>query len=102
MGLLHRLSMTFQKPEGPEDYERVLAALSMSIQSKQTRLAEIRLRERRATLVVTLYAIGGWLVYLAAWWTVLPRWYIWRPRSRDEVTLQAVIKAIPALVGPIL
>ncbi|KAG8992991.1 hypothetical protein FRB94_007894 [Tulasnella sp. JGI-2019a] len=102
MGLLHRLSMTFQKQESAEDYERVLASLALSIQSKQTRLSEIRLRERRATLLVTLYAIGAWLIYLAAWWTVLPRWYIWKPRSRDEVTLQTIIKAIPAIVGPIL
>jgi len=51
---------------------------------------------------VTLYAIGGWLVYLAAWWTVLPRWYLWTPHSRDEKTLQNIIKAVPALVGPVL
>lgn len=102
MGLLHRLSVTFQKQDTAEDYERVLASLALSIQSKQTRLSEIRLRERRATLLVTLYAIGAWLVYLAAWWTVLPRWQIWRPNSRDEVTLQSIIKAVPAVVGPIL
>ncbi|KAG8851390.1 hypothetical protein FRB96_009227 [Tulasnella sp. 330] len=102
MGLLHRLSMTFQKQESAEDYERVLASLAISIQSKQTRLSEIRLRERRATLLVTLYAIGAWLIYLAAWWTVLPRYHIWKPRSRDEVTLQTIIKAIPAIVGPVL
>ena len=99
--LLHRLSLNFQK-EDPDDYEQILANISLSISSKQTRLSEIRIRERRATLLVTLYAFGGWLLYLALWWTVLPKLQLWKYHSRDDRTLQSIIKAIPAVVGPVL
>lgn len=99
--LLPRVSLTFQKDE-PEDYERVLSDLALSISSKQTRLSEIRLRERRATLVVTLYAIGGWVLYIALWWTVLPRVQLWRYHSQDDMMIQGILKAIPAVIGPVL
>lgn len=100
--LIPRLSLTFQRDENADDYERILADLALSIESKQLRLSEIRLRERRATLVVTLYAIGGWLLYVALWWTVLPRVQLWKYHSQDDKSLQAVIKALPAVIGPIL
>ncbi|KIO26063.1 hypothetical protein M407DRAFT_204019 [Tulasnella calospora MUT 4182] len=94
-------SRWFGKKDDPDDYERVLASLSLSISSAQTRLSEIRLRERRSTLLVTLYAIGFWMLYLLLWWTVLPRYQLWAYHSRDDRTIQSIIKGVPAVVGPI-
>lgn len=69
----------------PEDYEQVLASLAVDIQKRQARLSEIRLRERRTTLAITLYTLAAWVAYGAAW-------YIgWRP-----------LKAIPIFAGPIM
>lgn len=61
------LTCVFQKPK-EEDYEQVLASLALSIQKRQTRLSEIRLRERRATLLVTSWAFFLWVAYVALWW----------------------------------
>ncbi|KAG8945018.1 hypothetical protein FRC04_001274 [Tulasnella sp. 424] len=101
MVLLPRISITFGQKDDPDDYERVLASLSLSISSAQTRLSEIRLRERRSTLLVTLYAIGFWMLYVLLWWTVLPRYQLWAYHSRDDRAIQSIIKGVPAVVGPI-
>ncbi|KAG8957531.1 hypothetical protein FRC00_003824 [Tulasnella sp. 408] len=100
--VLPRISITFKQKDDPDDYERVLASLSLSISSAQTRLSEIRLRERRSTLLVTLYAIGFWMLYVLLWWTVLPRYQLWAYHSRDDRAIQGIIKGVPAVVGPIL
>ena len=52
----------------PPDYEQILAKLALDIQKRQTHLSEIRLRERRATLAFSVYAIAAWLVYTVTWW----------------------------------
>jgi hypothetical protein len=58
----------------PEDFGQILAALALDIQKRETRLSEIRLRERRATLLVTLYTLAGWGAYLGLWYAqVLPQ-----------------------------
>ncbi|KAG8917555.1 hypothetical protein FRC01_002377 [Tulasnella sp. 417] len=67
------------------------------ISSAQTRLSEIRLRERRSTLLVTLYAIGFWILYVLLWWTVLPRYQLWAYHSRDDRAIQSIIKGVPAV-----
>jgi endoplasmic reticulum junction formation protein lunapark len=51
-----------------EDYEQVLASLALSIQKRQTQLSEIRLRERRATLLFTFWAFSAWVAYVGLWW----------------------------------
>ena len=51
-----------------EDYENVLAAIALDIQRRQTRLLEIRLRERCATLLTTIYALAVWAVYVMVWY----------------------------------
>lgn len=55
-----------QKPK--EDFEALLQSLSLQIQERQQRLSEIKLRERRATLAFTLYALALWLAYAVLWW----------------------------------
>ncbi|KAG8982471.1 hypothetical protein FRB90_006766 [Tulasnella sp. 427] len=101
MVLLPRISISFGQKEDPDDYERILSNLALSISSAQMRLSEIRLRERRSTLLVTLYAIGFWTLYVLLWWTILPRYQLWAYHSRDDKTIQSIIKGIPAVVGPI-
>lgn len=102
MVLLPRISISFGQKDDPDDYERVLSNIALSISSAQTRLSEIRLRERRATLLVTLYAFAFWVLYVLLWWTVLPRYQLWAYHSRDDRTLQSIIKGVPVVLGPIL
>ena len=83
----------------PEDYEQVLALLSKDIQRRQTRLSEIRLRERRATLFVSTYTLLAWIVYTTLWYMdVLPNFTAHRRTSNFERTT----KAIPVFVSPIV
>lgn len=83
----------------PEDYEQALALLSKDIQKRQTRLSEIRLRERRATLLVSVYALVAWIAYTSLWYTdILPNFTTHRRSSNLERTS----KAVPVFVGPIV
>jgi endoplasmic reticulum junction formation protein lunapark len=83
----------------PEDPGQILAALALDIQKRKTRLNEIRLRERRATLLVTLYTFAGWGAYLGLWYAqLLPRMSKHRPNSEME----KAIKGFPAVLGPIM
>jgi hypothetical protein len=59
-------SLLLQKPE--PDFELLLQQISSAILDKQQRLSEIKLRERRATLLFTLYAFGLWVLYAGLWW----------------------------------
>ncbi|KAG8959993.1 hypothetical protein FRC03_007219 [Tulasnella sp. 419] len=101
----------FKKKEKSEDYETILSNLTQTIQIKEQRLSELRLRERRASLVVTLYAFGFWVLYLGLWWTFLDRVKIFDRgvagrdgvvrRRKDKETIDRIVKSIPAVVGPI-
>lgn len=100
-----------QKPE--LDYETLLQTLSQSIQDKQQHLSEIKLRERRSTLLVTLYLIAFWIIYAILWWVdYLPLGLIgFKSRSDDweadeelgliELYGGVVLLALPAMVGPV-
>ncbi|KAI0063818.1 hypothetical protein BV25DRAFT_1906903 [Artomyces pyxidatus] len=88
----------FKKSE-PEDYEQILSSLALDIQKRQTRLSEIRLRERRATLVVTLYALAAWGAYGSLWYTGLLPNISGRPTNTQ---LEKAVKGFPAVIGPIL
>lgn len=50
------------------DYETVLSRLEGEIQDVQSRLTQIRLRERRASVTLTLQAFLLWAIYTAACW----------------------------------
>ena len=78
-----------------DDYETILSSLSVDVQKRQTRLSELRLRERRATLLVTLYALSAWVAYIGIWYAGL------LPRNRYN-KLQEYAFAAPILIGPIL
>jgi hypothetical protein len=83
----------------PEDIGQVLAALASDIQKRERQLNEIRLRERRATLLVTLYTFAGWGAYLGLWYAqLLPQMSGHRPNSKVE----KAVKGFPAILGPIM
>lgn len=89
----------FHSQSQPDDYEQVLAALSTDIQKRQTHLSEIRLRERRATLLFSVYAILLWIVYTSMWYKdFLPTLTAHKRNSQFEKTVEGV----PVFLGPIV
>ncbi|KAK7685486.1 hypothetical protein QCA50_011350 [Cerrena zonata] len=95
MGLFSRW---FSKNQ-PEDYEQVLALLAIDIQKRQTHLSEIRLRERRSTLLFSIYAIALWGAYVSLWYTDwLPKLTNQHLRSQYERTARGV----PVFMGPVV
>ncbi len=89
----------FHPQTQPDDYEQVLAALSTDIQKRQTHLSEIRLRERRATLLFSVYAILLWIVYTSMWYKdFLPTLTAHKRNSQFEKTVEGV----PVFLGPIV
>ncbi|KAF8076983.1 hypothetical protein FPV67DRAFT_1559283 [Lyophyllum atratum] len=91
------LTSMFRKKK-EEDYETILSALAIDIQKRQLQLSEIRLRERRATLLVTLYTLAGWVAYVSLWYLgILPN----RSGHRGSGVEKAV-KGAPVVVGPVV
>lgn len=97
MGLFGGL---FSKSE-PEDFEQVLAALQDDIHKRETRLSEIRLRERRITLLVTLYTVGFWVAYVSVWYANPALLPLLVANERTNA-LEKFVKGVPVAVGPIL
>ncbi|KLO16983.1 hypothetical protein SCHPADRAFT_868710 [Schizopora paradoxa] len=86
----------FKKKE-PEDYDQILSSLALDIQKRQAKLADIRLRERRTTTLVTLYAIATWVTYIGAWYLgMLPR------AIASSGGSASFVKWLPIFLGPIL
>ncbi|KAL1755796.1 hypothetical protein FB107DRAFT_248645 [Schizophyllum commune] len=82
-----------------EDYETILSNLANDIQKRQVKLSEIRLRERRTTLLVTMWTLAGWAAYVSAWYmALLPSFSGRGPNSKWERGLESV----PVLLGPLL
>ncbi|KAJ3836382.1 hypothetical protein F5878DRAFT_565775 [Lentinula raphanica] len=82
-----------------EDYDTVLATLANDIRKRQQQLSEIRLRERRATLLVTLYTLAAWVAYVSLWYTdLLPNI---RGRNARQ-PLKKFVGALPVVLGPIV
>ena len=89
----------FLKQKNDEDYETVLSSLALDIQNRQVKLSEIRLRERRSTLLVTLYTLAGWVAYVSLWYmNILPNFSGRAGSSRFE----RAVKGFPVTSGPIL
>ncbi|KNZ72597.1 Lunapark like protein [Termitomyces sp. J132] len=83
--------------EAEEDYETILSNLQLDIQERQVQLSEIRLRERRATLLVTLYTLAAWGAYISLWYLgALP--HLSRQRSNG---VEKAAKGAPVIIGPI-
>ncbi|KAF5383871.1 hypothetical protein D9757_007431 [Collybiopsis confluens] len=82
-----------------EDYETALSALVADIKKRQLHLSEIRLRERRATLLVTLYTLAAWVAYVSLWYIDLLPYFGGRHARRGG---QRFLGALPVLLGPII
>jgi hypothetical protein len=67
-----------------EDYEQILSSLALDIQKRQSRLSDIRLRERRSTLLTTVYAFSIWALYVSLWYTGLLPNFSGRAREGRE------------------
>ncbi|KAG7447810.1 uncharacterized protein BT62DRAFT_930854 [Guyanagaster necrorhizus] len=90
---------SFFRKNTEDDYETVLSLLAVDIQKRQTNLADIRLRERRSTLLVTLYTFVAWVVYVTLWYTgALPSLSGYYQNLRVE----KAVKGLPVVVGPII
>lgn len=89
------LSLMNEFQKEPEDYEEVLSSLALDIQKRQQQLSDIRLREKRTTLLVTIYTFAAWTAYVAVWYSgFLPQF------SRGG--LERAAKVFPVFLGPIL
>jgi len=95
--LLPDLLVTQQKEE---DFETVLAALAKDIQKRQIRLLEIRLREKRSTLLATIYTVLVWIIYVALWYLDILPSFFWPTAGRHAI-VRRVIRGLPVFVGPI-
>lgn len=89
----------FLPKKDPEDYEEVLSSLALDIQKRQTRLSEMRLRERRTILLVTVYTFAAWGLYVALWYTGLVPNLSHRP---NQSGFEKFAKGVPLVVGPIM
>ncbi|KAF9552577.1 hypothetical protein CPC08DRAFT_267828 [Agrocybe pediades] len=94
------LKRIFSK-KNEEDYETILSNLANDVQQRQAKLSGIRLRERRATLTVTLYTLAAWVAYVSLWYlNALPDL-----KSGNYIVNRSVeraIKGLPVAVGPIV
>lgn len=87
----------------PENYEQVLEGLRLSITARQSRLAEIRQRERRASLWVTLYLFIAWALYGVLWYTGwITTLFGGRHKVGDDAFLKKALMTAPVLVGPVV
>jgi hypothetical protein len=90
---------TDKKPSAP-DYETLLSRLSSDISDAKIHLSEIRLRERRSALLITLYGLGLWALWAGLWWVGgLPFGLLGWDREGMEVK---IVGAAGVGIGPIL
>ena len=74
-----------------------MAAIALDIQKRQTRLSEIRLRERRATLLTTLYTLAAWVLYISMWYVdAIPG------RRYPSTGFSKALAGAPVAIGPIV
>jgi len=87
----------FRRSSSP-DYETVLSSLEREVKLRESRLLSIRLRERRASVLLVSYALALWIAYVAAWyWHLIPR------SKRDGVTpIQSLVRALPVIGAPLV
>lgn len=86
------------------DYETVLSRLETDIQSVQSRLTQIRLRERRASVTLTLQAFLLWAIYTFVCWFfgLLSLRHHRHNAEGGWVGNRKLVVWVPVLVSPIL
>jgi hypothetical protein len=76
----------------------VLARLSTEINEAKTNLSEIRLRERRISLLLYAYGVLGWAVWVGLWWIHGLPWALF---GINAETLGRALGAAGVIGGPI-
>ncbi|KAJ9114231.1 hypothetical protein QFC22_005683 [Naganishia vaughanmartiniae] len=100
MGVLSWFNpLAYGKKPTPTDYETVLSRLSTDITEAKQHLSEIRLRQRRVSLLINLYGVFLWLVWCGLWYFQRLPWGLVGLYA-DDITAQAVGLALVVL-GPI-
>jgi endoplasmic reticulum junction formation protein lunapark len=100
---MHLKSSLLNVPESlqsknPGNRETILSNLANDIQKRQLKLSEIRLRERRSTLLTTLYTLGAWVAYVGVWyWDSLPAMSKW-----TNPAVAKGVKFLPVVFGPVM
>lgn len=88
-----------RRPPAPTDYETVLARLSSDITEAKHHLSEIRLRQRRASLLLNAYGVLLYALWCALWWWGKVPWGLVGVYS-DDLVAQGVGLAVVVL-GPV-
>ncbi|KIY48335.1 hypothetical protein FISHEDRAFT_43606, partial [Fistulina hepatica ATCC 64428] len=82
-----------------EDFDTVLSVIATDIHKREVRLSEIRLRERRLALVVTMYAAAAWFAYVSMWYVgVVPS----ITGKSKYTSFERAVSGFPVAVGPIV
>jgi hypothetical protein len=78
----------------------VLARLASEINAAKQRLSEVRLRERRFSLLLNAYGVGMWAIWFGLWWFGGIPWALigWS----DDDTKARVLGLVGAIAGPVL
>ncbi|KAK0561422.1 hypothetical protein OC844_003218 [Tilletia horrida] len=90
------------------DYEVILAKLNSDIDKIQTRLTQIRARQRRAAITFTAYALGAWALYTLACYALGE--LTWEPLPLDDTdavadslwSARTLFVWFPILLSPLL
>ncbi|KAJ9127324.1 hypothetical protein QFC24_000731 [Naganishia onofrii] len=100
MGVFSWLNpLAYGKKAAPTDYETVLSRLSSDITEAKQHLSEIRLRQRRVSLLINLYGVILWLVWCGLWYFQKLPWGLVGLYA-DDMAAQAVGLAL-VVMGPI-
>ncbi|KAI9599202.1 hypothetical protein BDF19DRAFT_419498 [Syncephalis fuscata] len=87
------LSSLFRRGDD-SDFERILSDLDEQIRTAELRLSDIKMREKRATVMFLVYSILFYLLYVAAYYTYLRQ-------SNDTMELW-LVKVLPLVCMPLI
>jgi hypothetical protein len=91
--------LTPLRQSAPTDYETVLSRLSSDITEAKQHLSEIRLRQRRASLLLNLYGVILWGIWCGLWYFQRLPWGLVGLYA-DDMVAQGVGLAVVVL-GPV-
>ncbi|KAH8553561.1 hypothetical protein BGW37DRAFT_549483 [Umbelopsis sp. PMI_123] len=76
------------------DYEKILSELDAKLQKAEVRLSEIKIRERRISVMFMLYGLALWAIYLA---------YCFATLHNADVEIETfALKVAPVLLIPVI
>lgn len=93
------LTFFWQASSSPKDYETILSRLSDQISTARQHLSEISLRERRFSLLLTLYGLLLWAIWTGLWWVQGLPWAL-VGLGTAEPWVHAIIGLTGVLSGP--